>query len=335
MTTLTPARALARPRLALLVLALALVAAACSSSSDEDGAAPSSDPSSAQDLVVQVASYDLAVGPPTRVIAGVLTKDQRLVGYGSVTMRFSYLGTGQAGGERQPSGPPVEATFLPVAGGQLPSPPPSEPRLVGGGERGVYSAQRGFDRAGFWRMEVTARIGGNERRGTGAFQVLERHAVPAPGDPALRTENLTVTSTDAPKAAIDSRAGTDGEVPDSDLHRTTIAQALDAGRPVVAVFATPVYCVSRFCGPVTDMVEELARTYGDRASFVHVEIWRDFQTTTLNKGAADWVFRDGDLKEPWVFVIGADGRITARFDNVVSRGELEPLVRDLPVIGPA
>ena len=321
-----------RARLALLLLALAVVAGACSSSDDD--AAPASDPAAVQDLVVQVASYDLAVGPPTRIIAGVLTKDQRLVGYGSVTMRFSYLGTGQAGSRPQPVGPPVEATFLPVAGAQLPSPAPTEPRLVEGGERGLYSAQRGFDRAGFWQMEVTAQVTGKERKGTGAFQVLDRHLVPAPGDPALRTENLTVTATDAPKAAIDSRAGTDAEVPDPDLHRTTIAQALDAKRPVVAVFATPVYCVSRFCGPVTDMVEELAEAYGDRASFVHVEIWRDFQANALNKGAADWVFRNGDLTEPWVFLIGADGRITARFDNVVSRGELEPLLRDLPVIGP-
>jgi hypothetical protein len=328
-----PAGLQGRTAVAVLALALAVLAAACSSSDDD--AAPSSDRAPVQDLVVQVASYDLAVGPPTRVIAGVLTKDQRLVGYGTVTMRFSYLGTGQPGGGPQPSGPPVEAAFLPVAGAQLPSPPPSEPRLVEGGERGLYSAQRGFDRAGFWQMEVTARVGGEEQKGTGAFQVLDRHLVPAPGDPALRTENLTITATDAPNAAIDSRAGVDGEVPDPDLHRTTIAQALDAKRPIVAVFATPVYCVSRFCGPVTDMVEELGRTYGDRASFVHVEIWRDFQGKALNKGAADWVFRDGDLEEPWVFVIGADGRITARFDNVVSRGELEPLLRELPVIGPA
>jgi hypothetical protein len=31
-----------------------------------------------------------------------------------------------------------------------------------------------------------------------------------------------------------------------------------------------------------------------------------------------------------VFVIGADGRITARFDNVATRGELEPLLERLP-----
>ena len=39
---------------------------------------------------------------------------------------------------------------------------------------------------------------------------------------------------------------------------------------------------------------------------------------------------DQDVNEPWVFVIGADGRITARFDNVVTRSELEPLLQKLP-----
>ncbi len=317
---------------AALVVAV-LAAVACGSSAGNKSSS-SEQRQSPNDLVVQVASYDLAVGPPTRVIVGVLTKDQRLVGYGSVTMRFAYLGTGQPGGRPEAAGPPVDARFLPVAGTRVPSPPPSEPRLVEGTERGVYSGQQGFDRAGFWQLEVTARVDGKERRGTGAFQVLEKHAVPAPGDPALRTDNLTVSSADAPKAAIDSRAGTDGEVPDPDLHRTTIAQALDAKRPAVVVFATPVYCVSRFCGPITDLVEELSQLYADRASFIHIEIWRDFQSNTLNKAAADWVFRNGDLNEPWVYVIGTDGRIAARFDNVVSRAELEPVIRDLPVIGP-
>ena len=114
-----------------------------------------------------------------------------------------------------------------------------------------------------------------------------------------------------------------------------LRSALAAKRPVVAVFATPVYCVSRFCGPVTHMFDELAKTYADRVSFVHVEIWRDFQGQAINKAAVDWLFRNNDLNEPWVFVIGADGKIAARFDNVVTKQEVEPLVRQLPVIGPA
>jgi hypothetical protein len=65
-----------------------------------------------------------------------------------------------------------------------------------------------------------------------------------------------------------------------------------------------------------------------------VEIWKDFQGQVLNKSAADWLFRDDEAQEPWVFVVGADGRITARFDNVVTPEELEPLLQALPVIGP-
>ena len=36
------------------------------------------------------------------------------------------------------------------------------------------------------------------------------------------------------------------------------------------------------------------------------------------------------MQEPWVFVIGADGKVAARFDNIASRGEIEPLLQKLP-----
>jgi hypothetical protein len=311
-----------------LLVAASLVLAACGSPGGRASSQPSPD-----DLVVHVASYDLAVGPPARFLAGVTTTDQRLIAFGSVDMRFTFVGTREGGGAGR-AGPVVKADFLPIAGSTVPDSPPPAPEPVTASEaRGVYAAPVGFDRAGFWQVEVSTTVAGSVRRATGAFEVYERHAVPAPGDEARRTENLTLASTDAPRAAIDSRAGA-GEIPDEDLHRTTIAAALAAGRPVVAVFATPVYCVSRFCGPVTDLVHELSRDYGDRASFVHVEIWRDFQNKEINRAAAEWLLRDGDLQEPWVFVVGADGRIVARFDNVVARGELEPLLRSLPVIGP-
>jgi len=50
------------------------------------------------------------------------------------------------------------------------------------------------------------------------------------------------------------------------------ANALAEHRPILAVFATPVYCISRFCGPVTDAVEKLSHEYANRAEFIHVEI---------------------------------------------------------------
>ncbi len=306
--------------------ALLLVLVGCGGAGGGGGA-------SADDLAVQVASFDLATGRPTRFIVGVVTVDQRLLGYGQVDMRVSYVGTRENSSNPTPFGPPVKGSYLPIHGSEVPSPQPATPQIVAASNtRGVYGAQTTFDKAGFWEVELTASVEGKEQKGKAAFAVNERHAVPAPGEPALATENLTLTSPDdVPRAAIDSRGGS-GEIPDPDLHRTTIAASLAAKRPVVAVFATPVYCTSRFCGPVTDMIDELAHRYADRADFVHVEVWRDFQTKTMNKSAADWILRDDAANEPWVFVIGADGRIAARFDNVVTMGELEPLIRALPVL---
>ena len=313
-------------RLAAAGAALLLLVACSSGGSDKAGA---------DDLAVQVASYDLAVGAPARFIVGLITVDQRLVGYGTVDLRFSYVGTKDDANNPTPFGPVVKASYLPIHGSVVPDPAPAAPQIVAASDtRGLYGAQAGFDKAGFWEVQATATVDGKARSGKAAFAVSPTHAVPAPGDQALATDTLTLTTPDVPRPAIDSRAGS-GEIPDPDLHRTTIAAALAAKRPIVAVFATPVYCTSRFCGPVTDLVDELAHQYADRADFVHVEIWRDFQARTVNKSAADWVLRNDELNEPWVFVIGADGRISARFDNVVTRGELEPLIKALPVIGPA
>ena len=62
---------------------------------------------------------------------------------------------------------------------------------------------------------------------------------------------------------------------------------------------------------------------------MHVEIWRDFEKREVNKGAADWLLRKDDLNEPWVFVIGPDGRIAARFDNVATKAEVEAALKRL------
>jgi hypothetical protein len=315
-------------RIAACLLVAALGAAACGGGGGSGGGATSGG------LAAEVASFDLAVGPPGRFIVGLLTNDQQFVSYGSVHLQFTYEGRGEKGARSLP-GPQTTAAFVSLPGSPAAGSRPGPVPLPGSAGKGVYGAQVGFDRAGFWKVHVNARLVGEAkpRTATAAFAVRDKHAIPAPGDAALPSENLTVRSPNVPIKAVDSRAeGTD--VPDPELHQTTIARALALHRPAVVVFATPVYCTSRFCGPVTDMVQELARAYADRASFIHVEIWQDFEKKELTRAAADWLYRNNDLNEPWVFVIGADGRIAARLDNVVTREEIEPLLRALPVIGP-
>jgi peroxiredoxin len=61
-------------------------------------------------------------------------------------------------------------------------------------------------------------------------------------------------------------------------------------------------------------------------------VWKDFEAKALNDTAKDWIARGDDINEPWVFLIGADGKIAARWDNVATRVEIEPLLQKLPVI---
>ena len=44
---------------------------------------------------------------------------------------------------------------------------------------------------------------------------------------------------------------------------------------MILLFATPALCKSRVCGPVTDVAEEVKAEYGDRADFIHMEIYKD------------------------------------------------------------
>lgn len=277
------------------------------------------------ELVVQAANYDIAAGEETRFIAGVLTQDQLFVSYGQVDMEFFYLGTEEGEGTAE-QGSTATAEFLAIEGDPATQGPIAAPASSG---RGVYAADVTFDKAGFWAVDLSAEFDGETHSGRSVFEVLEEHKVPAVGDDAPRTANRTLRS-DVPPQAIDSRAESVKEIPDPELHEMTIAESIQKGEPVVAVFATPVYCVSQFCGPITDMVAGLQKKYSDRANFVHVEIWFDFQDQAVNKAAAQWLLVDQDLTEPWVFLIDGKGQIAARWDNVATEAEVAAELKKLP-----
>jgi hypothetical protein len=321
-----------RFRLPAALLVSGLLAASCGSSGSHAGGdgspAPSASGGSAK-VVAIVASVDLYVGTPQRVGVGLVTNDGEQVSYGTVDFAFDYLGTAQAPQQPTP-GPTASASYIITPGlkgtGEVPTlTRPSE-------ARGIYEASGvTFQGAGYYQLTVTADVQGlGTQVSKAALAVNEQPSLPAPGQPALPTENLTMSSKDVPKAAIDSRYATEGKVPDPELHRWTIAQALKDGRPALVVFGTPVYCVSQFCGPVTDEVQQLSHEYADRAVFIHVEIWKDFDQQIVNQAAADWLYRNGDITEPWLFLIGADGTILDRWSSLWSKDEVAAELRQLP-----
>lgn len=287
------------------------------------------------ELAVAVPGFDLAVGGPQRFVVALFTADRTDIGYGTVSLQFRWLGEGSSVKEGE-FGAPMTGEFR-LSPGTATGPAPESPSVLSPDQgRGVYVADATFDRAGFWQVSVTGDIAGTDGdTGIGAFDVLGAHAVPAIGDMAISSDNATMASPDTRPAALDSRAATLADIPDPLLHQVSISDAMFQHHPAVVVFSTPTFCISRFCGPVTDMVTDLASRYSDRAEFIHIEIWNDFDNQELSPTAQDWLLRDGNLQEPWVYLIGADGRIVSRWDNVLISEDLEAALTALPSVGGA
>lgn len=281
--------------------------------------------SAAAAMSAETASYDLAANSAQRYSIGLIGPEQESIAYGSIRIEFVFDGPNGHPLAHPRPGPTATATFFPIAGESVdpntPGPKLVEPSVA----RGVYKTEpMTFDTAGFWEANVSFTIDGKTRTANAAFEVLDRHQLPFIGDPAPRTAQLLAGAPGVPAVAIDSRAQDGQALPDPELHDTTIAAALDAHRPLMVVVATPTYCTSRFCGPITDSVARLAGRYRDRMAFVHLEIWDDFSNGKLNPWVNDWIVpRNGeDGREPWVFVINRDGVIVDRIDNLGSDREL-------------
>ncbi|MBA3652588.1 MAG: hypothetical protein H0W70_00160 [Actinobacteria bacterium] len=325
-----------RVRLIAGVAALAVLAAACGSGKSTPSATTTSRRGTADQIAASVASYELIAGRPQRFIVGVLRADrQRLVSFGTVEMAFAYMGTKDAPVTKASSSFQAVGRFLPIPGQHVDPNTPGPNFVEGSQGTGVYGAEPvTFDRAGFWRVRVTAAIAGRTYNADGDFEVVEHNVIPAPGDAAPKTENAVAGAAGVDPRSIDSRADATTPIPDAELHTTSIAAAIAAHRPLMVVVSTPTYCVSRFCGPITDSVEALAKRYGTRMAFVHLEVWKSFDAGAINAAAGQWIYPTGtgDAREPWAFTVGTDGVIKARFDNVATDDELQKAVTDL--VGP-
>jgi hypothetical protein len=287
-------------RMVLVWLAAGLVAVSCTG----DSQTPTPTPASTFSL--QVASTDLYVGAPQRVEVGV---------FNSTAQGVQLLTGGSIPLKLQPAdgGPSIEgtATYVPAPGTKV----PTSPTLTSPADsRGVYELRDvTFPSFGVWNANLSFNANGQPVDLNTSFGVSDKPVLPAPGDTAFHTENLTMADAKTEPQAVDSRAQDGAKVPDPELHQETIASALDAQQTILALFATPVYCESQFCGPSTDALEQLSKQGPPDAAYIHVEIYANHDKLQINRAAAQWLLRNDDLTEPWLFLIGRDGRILDRW----------------------
>ena len=287
-------------RLAAPLLALVLVAGCSSSSGSQTG--PSN-----TNYAAQVASTDLYAEAPQHIEIGITASTQegiQLLTSGTIDLALSPFqggpGTPLSGSARYLATPGTEAD---TGTAHL-----SDPSTA----RGVYELDGTFDQRGVWQADVTFDVEGQSVALSTQFQVAAKPELPAPGQKAFRTDNLTMRS-DVNPASIDSEAQDGAPVPDPELHQNTIAGAIAAHRAALVLFATPVYCQSQFCGPETDELQRMATSGPKNADYIHIEIYKDFAKNQVNAAAKQWVIRPNAASDPWLFVIAPDGTIADRW----------------------
>jgi hypothetical protein len=153
----------------------------------------------------------------------------------------------------------------------------------------------------------------------GNVVVKAKPAAPAVGDDAPASKTPTLDNSTLEQL-------TTSKVPDPELYRSSVADALAAKAPFVVAFATPAYCQSRTCGPVVDVVSAVRRRHAASGiRFIHVEIYEDNDPA---KGENQWVKEWNLPSEPWIFLVGPDGKVRERLEGTASVRELDTAVRE-------
>lgn len=298
---------------AMLIGAMALLAAC--SGNGEKTAGPGATAVSGQSLVNPlIISSDLAVGN-NRFVFALL--DDKAEPIDNVPVHVRFFAT--IGGQRQAAGE-TDAVFRTI---EIKTPHEHE-----SGEmhqhveaRGVYMVDSvSFNAAGIWDAELTISMPNQQKPVVAMvpFQVNQRSSTPPVGSAAPATKNKTVRDV-KDISEIDT-----SDPPRPEMHSISVADAIAQGKPFVVVFATPAFCRSAVCGPVTDIVAELQGRYGDGMAFIHIEPYKLEPLRTkaeyqLAPETVEW----GLLSEPWVFVVDANGKISAKFEGIVTSQELE------------
>jgi hypothetical protein len=228
---------------------------------------------------------------------------------------------------------PVARYVAPVGGGEVKGPIPArfeemdvkpqfESRTVeddADAAKSLYVADLDLPKPGRYEVLGLTRLDDRIVAATpagGPLTVTRDSVVPDVGEPAPRTSTDTVADAGGDLASIDTR------LPPSTMHDVDFASVVGR-RPVVLLFATAALCQSRVCGPVIDVTEQVKAERGDEVEFVHQEIYRDNE---IGKGFRPAVAAWKLPTEPWVFTVGANGRVAARIEGAFSAKELNAAI---------
>ena len=312
-------------RLALALAAILLVFAGCGDSDDDDSASTTPPPAQAEDFpdpsgkTLKQLLADLGPGPVLAPSVFELEPGKNRIGFGVFDRARKQVITEK-----------VALYIEPAGGGKVRGPYPArseslevKPQFQSEGVKAdpdaataVYVADVKFPKAGQYEVIAAVELDDNFVAATsaaGPLNVVKDSAVPEPGEPAVEVHTPTKAEVGGDLDQIDTR------VPPSSMHDVDFADVLGK-KPVMLIFATPALCQSRVCGPVVDIAEQVKASHEGDAEFIHMEIFNENDPSKgLRPQVVDWKLRT----EPWLFTIGADGKVAARLEGAFSARELE------------
>jgi len=133
----------------------------------------------------------------------------------------------------------------------------------------VYSAELNLPSDGGWLVAAVLKEDG-ELKGAVLRSAIagEFKRIPKPGGKAPVIHTPTAQDVGGDLSKITTR------VPPDTQNEVDYAEVLGK-EPIVLLFATPQFCQSQVCGPVVDVAEQAKQEYGDKAAFIHMEIYNE------------------------------------------------------------
>jgi hypothetical protein len=318
----------------------ALALAGCGSSSEGGGssspnatAAPASSPALEQARHPVASEFPRAQGRSLRQIANTLTPGPQVglatslytpgenrLAFGVIDANNEFVyGRSAVYVARRPDGPAKGPFLAPADSLEVRTAFRSQTsNQVAGDVKAVYHADVGLPSAGRWYVLVATRLGDRTYGATADLKVVKSTRIPSVGQMAPSVDTPTLASVGNDVSKIDTRT------PPDTMHAYDLRDVLGR-RPVLLLFATPLLCQSRVCGPVTDIAEQLKAAYGDRAAFIHNEVYNDNQVA---KGLRPQLVAYGLHTEPWLFAIDRDGRVVDRLEGAFGVDEFRQAITD-------
>ncbi len=210
-------------------------------------------------------------------------------------------------------GAPARGPFLAPADPMTVAPQYRSKQNAGpGGIQAIYATQVPAPKAGTYYVLSLTRVPGGLIGAPGEIAVAASSLIPDVGQrpPDIQTDTLATVHGNA--ALLTTR------IPPEQMQSVSLNQVLGK-QPVALLFSTPQLCISRVCGPVTDVAVQLQHQFGSQIAFIHEEVYVGNQPA---KGLRPQLKAFHLETEPWLFVLNRHGIITARLEGAFGVAEL-------------